>query len=111
MENLNGAHEEPQASRRRVTMTLAQVEEMEKLREEMSKARFVPAPSPLPPPDISPNYRFSKTGPMEYEVTNKDTLNILTGMLDMLQLGYTINTDYGAAGKISRWVITIYDPT
>jgi hypothetical protein len=86
------------------------VKEMEKLREEMAKTRLVPAPSPLPPSGMLPNYRFIKTGPMEYEATNKDILNILTGMLDMLQLGYTINTDYGVAGKISRWVITIYDP-
>jgi hypothetical protein len=85
------------------------VEEMERLRAEMAKVKIVPAPSP-PPPGIPPNFRFAKTGPMEYEATNKDMLNLLTGMLDMLQLGYTVSTDYGVAGKISRWVITIYDP-
>jgi hypothetical protein len=82
------------------------VEEMEKLRAEMAKIKIVPAP----PSGIPPNFRFAKTGPMEYEATNKDTLNLLTAMLDMLQLGYTVSTDYGVAGMISRWVITIYDP-
>jgi hypothetical protein len=80
-------------------------EDLEKLRQEMVKVKPMPAPS-----SNTVSYRFSKIGPMEYEALNKDSLAVLMSMLDMLQLGYTVNTEYGIAGNLSRWVITIYDP-
>lgn len=78
--------------------------ELEKLRETWAQTK------PVAQQNKGANL-FRKTGPMEYEALSKESLEILTRMLDILQLGYTVNTVYTTQGAmIERWTISIYDP-